>query len=1168
VAVSPLDVGAAASSGEVVVTDTLPAGVTATDAGVFSQRYSYKGPLVEHKEWDCLIAKGVDTPENSVVSCHNDATELPHITGGAGHAQSSAAFGGDLADEPAIGIEVTVAAGAPQGRQPNGIVVAGGGAPEERAVSDQLEVGGGASSFGFSGWGGWFSNANGTLDTQAGSVPYSATFHLELNNEFDPAKGGVGGEYITVGGEPRDFAVELPPGWVGNPNAVPRCTRVQLLSTSCPPDTMVGFADVETSNVSPVNEMYNMEPPPGVAAELAFPFEEVNAELYAGVRSGSDYGITTDSDNSPQKEVLSVEITLWGVPHDPSHNVWRKAQGCSEAELAPGGECNLGAHPNLKPFLRLPTSCRGPQPFAVSVNSWLDPETVGEASFLTAGASGEPAGFSACGKLPFEPGIQARPTTAAADAPSGLSFDLHVPQPEGVTAIEEEAGGETHTVGAEPALHAADLKDATITFPAGLAVNPSEANGLQACSEQEIGFLGYKELDPAGEAGVQTPQFTPEPAECPNASKIGNVEVDTPLLDHPLLGGVYLASQSENPFGSLLALYIGVYDPESGVVVKLSGRVQANEQTGQLSTVVDQSPQLPFEDFKISLFEGAQASLTTPGTCGTFTTSSLLVPWSSPEGAAATPSGSFEVTSAPGGGPCAASEAQQPNEPSFDAGTLTPAAGAYSPLVVHLGREDGTQRLGSLTVTLPGGLLARLAGVERCPQAGIETAMRRNGLGEGKLEQEHPSCPAGSEIGQARVGVGSGAPFYTTGRAYLAGPYNNAPFSVVVITPAIAGPFDLGTVVVRSGLSIDPHTAQATIRSDPFPTILDGIPLDIRSITVEATRTQFTLNPTSCDKTTVNGTVTSTQGIATSVSSPFQASGCASLAFAPHFQASTSGHASKSDGASLHLRITTTPGQANIGKVKVELPKQLPSRQVTLDKACLIGVFETNPAACPPESLVGTATALSPLLATPFTGPAYLISHGAAELPHLDIVLQSEGITIILDNKIKIKNGITTSTLETAPDAPIATFELTFPQGPHSILGTYIPENLHYDLCSQQLHMPTEITGQNDRIERQTTNINPENCPTGLTLLSKHITKRSITLTIIVPTAGQLTATGTHLTKTIKHPNQRKTITITLKTTNCNTTHTKITLTFKPTKGHKQTKTIPLHLQPPHCPKQ
>ena len=320
----------------------------------------------------------------------------------------------------------------------------------------------------------------------------------------------------------------------------------------------------------------------------------------------------------------------------------------------------------------------------------------------------------------------------------------------------------------------------------------------------------------------------------------------------------------------------------------------------------------------------------------------------------------------------------------------------------------------------------------------------------------------------------------------LTGPYNGAPLGLAVIIPAVAGPFDLGNVVVRTALHVDPSDGHVTAISDPLPTIVDarghdgvtdGFPVRMRSVTVNLNRNTYVLNPTNCNVMAIGAAFTSTGGRTSSGSSRFQAGGCRGLPFKPGFAVGTQGHASKANGTSLKVHVTSSFGQANIAKVKVTLPKQLPSRLTTLQKACLDSVFEANPAGCPEGSVVGTAVAHTPLLEQPFVGPAYLVSHGGAAFPDLEYVLQSEGIKLILDGKTDIKKGITTSSFETVPDAPVSSFESNFPAGPHSILGTFLPVKANYNLCGQALTMPTIITGQNGAVVKQTTKITINGCP-------------------------------------------------------------------------------------------
>lgn len=938
---------------------------------------------------------------------------------------------------------------------------------------------------------------SGEPSTQAGERPGDVVTTITLNKTTVATKGGPeqgeGESHATVTNT-RDIETALPPGLVGNPTALPKCSHLLVTEEKCPPQTQVGLIWVYGSKADfgrgqeeqwawSAKPLYNVEPAGPYPAELgAFIEGQAGAWIRFHVRTGSDYGITADSIKIITGVALEeVKVVVWGVPASHAHDGEAERQGCGKVPC-PDPE------PLEKPFLTNPTSCAGQQSVDVQLDTWQEPE-----SWLSA-STGVPA-FTGCDKLPFEPTFEAQPTSKVADSPSGLEVDLHVPQPEGC----EEAAGETVCENAE-----ADVKGVKVTLPTGVTVDPSSADGLAACSEAQVGYL------PQRSAEVGHPQFTPEPAKCPDASKIGSVEVDSPLIDHSLPGAVYVAAQEANPFRSLLALYITVYDAQTGVVVKLPAKVTLDPATGQLTTTVDEDPQLPFNDFKLDFFPGSRAALTTPFTCGSYSATTDLTPWSAPKGRDATPSSkAFEVTG-PNGGACVNSEGQAPNAPGFEAGTASPVAAAYSPFVLHLKREGGSQRFSGLNVTLPPGLIGKIAGIEQCSQSAIDAAMARSHEGEGAAELAHPSCPSGSEVGVVHVGVGSGAPFYQTGHAYFAGPYKGAPFSLVIVTPAVAGPFDLGTVVVRAALFIDPYTAQVTVKSDPLPTIIDGIPLDIRAVNVDMNRGEFTLNPTSCSVMSVTGQEASTAGQTAGLSDRFQAGGCTTLPFHPVLKASTSAKTSRRQGASLVVRVSSSLGQANIAKVHVTLPKQLPSRLQTLKLACSASVFAANPASCPTASAVGTAVAHTPILSSPLTGPAYIVSHGAA-FPDLEIVLQGEGVTIILDGKTNIKNGITESSFQSVPDAPVSSFELSLPEGPHSIIAAP-----HGRLCllaartvlvrkkvtvrvkrhgrvrrrrvtrtvrkrvAAGLLMPTTITGQNGAVIRQKTRIGVTGCTSSI----------------------------------------------------------------------------------------
>ncbi len=874
-------------------------------------------------------------------------------------------------------------------------------------------------------------NRDGTIANQAGSHPYAYTVSFKLN---------VDANGDTEGGEVRDIIVDTPPGFFGNPQAAPRCSRQAFEGaiSNCPADTQVGVLHATVPGFGRVvGPVYNLVSPPGAAGLLGFTILGNNALQLASVRSGAGYGLEIGAFHLPV-QVSEVSETIWGVPADPSHDVERGPQaGSHEEDLSSGAP--------LQPFLTLPASCGAPPETMVEVDSNHNPGVFHAQSSQAVDAGGQPASLAGCEAVPFSPSISARPTSADASNPSGLSFELKLPN-QGLMTPEGVA--ETEPVRTE------------VVLPAGVAVNPSAAAGLDVCTEAE-----YR----------ATTVETPPGGGCPESSKLGTLVAKSPLIEEAIEGSVYLAAPHANPFNSLLALYIVAKAPERGVVIKQAGEVRADPGTGQLTTTFDHLPSLPYSSFQFDLREGQRAPLITPQACGTYTTHVKLYPFSNPN-VPTERTANFSIGAGANGGACVSSEAQLPNNPSLQAGTVSPVAGAFSPFVFKIAREDGTQHLGAITATLPEGMLGRVAGVQYCPEAQIAAASARSGEGEGALEQSSPSCPEASQVGVVNTTAGAGSqPYAVQGKAYLAGPYKNAPLSLAIVTPAIAGPFDLGTIVVRVALYIDQNTAQIRAVSDPIPTILYGIPLDVRSISLSMDRPGFTFNPTSCEPMSVTGEAISTLGQTIGLSNRFQVGGCQGLPFKPTMAISTQGKTSKANGASFTVKLSQKPGEANIHKVDLTLPTILPARLTTLQQACTEAQFAANPAGCPAGSFIGTAKAITPILSVPLTGPAILVSHGGAAFPDVVFLLQANergaDIRIDLDGRTDIKKGITYSRFETVPDAPITGFETNLPQGPHSVLAAT------GNLCASKLSIPTELTGQNGAQVNQNTAVTVTGCP-------------------------------------------------------------------------------------------
>jgi hypothetical protein len=858
-------------------------------------------------------------------------------------------------------------------------------------------------------------NEAGEPETRAGGHPYELKTSVELNTSI--AEGSRSADAIV-----KDILTKLPPGLIGNPDATPTCSLRKSEENQCSGDSQVGMIEVIFNpDQHMLVPLFNVVPPQGKAASFAAHVNlAVDAFIDAGIRTGGDYGITAGGHNiTGFSNVHGVTVTIWGVPAGPSHTEERACPHPGHLGYPVG--C-ASAAPE-KPFLSMPTSCTGEPLSAEAVaDAYAAPGEFARRSI-------ELPALTGCNKLQFEPTLQARPSTSVADSPSGLHVDIHVPQnQEGPEGIEDPSG-----------LRSADLRDAKITLPPGLVVNPSGANGLAGCSSAQFDIHGEG------------------PANCPDAAKIGTVEVDSPLVNHPLPGSVYLATPHDNPFDSLLALYIAVNDPETGIVIKLAGDVQADPQTGQLTTTFNENPQLPFNDFKLDFFGGAKAPLRTPATCGEYQTTSELTPYSAPEsGPPATPSDSYAIESGPGGRPCPASEAAEANKPAFEAGTEAPLAGAYSPFNLHLHREDGTQVFSALNVDLPPGLIGKLAGVGECSDAQLAAAAAKSGA----AEQASPSCPANSRIGTVNVAAGAGpAPYYTQGTAYLSGPYKGAPLSVAIITPAVAGPFDLGTVVVRNALQVNPETAQISVKSDPIPTELQGIQLDIRSIEVKLDRPNFTLNPTNCEKMAIGGQEVSSLGNVAALTNPFQVGECGKLAFGPKLALKLKGATKRNDNPALRATLTAKPGQANIARAQVTLPHSEFLDQAHIGTVCTRVQFAAN--ACPAASIYGHATAFTPLLDQPLSGPVYLRS-SSNKLPDLVAALNGQ-IDVALDGKVDTgKGGGIRNTFEVVPDAPVSKFTLSLRGGSKGLLVN--SENI----CKKPQHAIADFTGQNGKVSDTT----------------------------------------------------------------------------------------------------
>jgi hypothetical protein len=1013
------NVGGATTTGPITITDQLPAGLTPGTAQV---AFAPGGPT--ETSTPCGVA-------GQTVTCTWSDPLLPVTPG-------RTLVGSILFDVSAPDPSVLT----------NQVDVSGGGAPPivgstETTVSstpapfDFADAGNGASAN--------VRDAEGHPATQAGSHPDQLSVDFAVTT-FDVGDVGTGyPRFFATDGGLRDVSSTLPPGMVVNPSATPvKCTEAQMESDNegapCPDAAEVGNANVLITplggtgfNFTPTG-LYNMVASPGSPAVLAFDAGNLGIyeHLLGGVRAG-DYALTADTRDLLARAgnaISGAHVQLWGDPSAASHDFVR-GPSCGGVVFGPGCPDPANYEATV-PFLTMPTSCSSAPSFDLGIDSWNSPGSFVSRSVPFTDSNGDPTPVVGCAALdypntgPNAPTLEARPTTNAADSPSGLSVDLHIPQSESFDTLAT-----------------AHLRKAVVTLPPGLVLNPSSANGLEGCSSAQVG------IDP--DTGVADGN---EPT-CPDASRIGSIEVDTPLLEHPVPGSVYIAKPFDNPFDSLLAIYLVVDDPQTGVLIKLAGHVQADPQTGQLTTTFDENPQLPFSDFKLQFKSGPHAVLRTPPTCGQYSTTSEMTPWSAPEsGPPATPEDTYSISQAPGGGTCADTEAQQPNAPSFDAGTVSPIAATYSPFVLHLSRNDGDQTFASLTLSPPPGLLGKLAGTPYCPDAALKAAEEKSG----SQEKASPSCPAASKVGTVTVGAGSGpAPYYTQGNAYLAGPYKGEPLSVAIVTPAAAGPYDLGTVVVRSAVHLDPESGQITATSDPIPQILQGIPLDVRSVALSLDKPTFTLNGTSCDPLAVTGSLTSGLGQLAPLSQRFQLAECTGLAFKPKLSLALKGKTNRGADPALTATLTMPPGGANLARASVALPRSEFLDQAHIGTVCTRVQFAADQ--CPADSVYGSATATTPLLDYTLEGPVYLRSSDH-ELPDLVLALHgppSQPVEFDAVGRVDSVRGGIRTTFETVPDAPVSKVVLAMPGGAKSLL-----EN-STNICRAVNRATVELDGQNGK---------------------------------------------------------------------------------------------------------
>jgi hypothetical protein len=872
-------------------------------------------------------------------------------------------------------------------------------------------------------------------------------------------------------GNVQDVRVDLPSGLAVNPEAThEKCTEAQLDAYKCPAESQVGVDEAtgtaelllgQKSTVEESFKVYNMVRKPGEPARFGV---EINSPTLEAAETATGHklrgelylegGISWyhEPETSENKEVASGDFHEYfkidEIPTQPE---------VVESRLVfwgvPQEHSGVGTPTS---FITLPTTCTSKPITHLHVSSHADPTHFIESSNET------PVAATGCNDLPFNPSLSLTPAPATPDEPDGASVDLHIPQ----------ATNEPSKTGSP------DLLSTEVTLPEGMTLNASAAHGLEACTNAQIGI------------GTDA-QIT-----CPEASKVAEVSIDAPGIPNGSLDGfLYLAAPKPGKkaeSGEEYRVFLGAQTDEFGVGLRLEGQVKANAQTGRLTAVFSGAPAVPFEDFKIHFKGGPRATLANPLSCGAATPSASITPYTGQPPKAVSAHG-FTVET--GGGACAA--------PGFSLVQTLPApsstqAGAYSVFNFDLNRADGQQYASKIQTTLPPGLIGAIPSVPLCAEAQAQAG----------------SCAATSKIGTVTVAAGAGSePYDFTGSAYLTGPYQGAPYGLSIVVPAVAGPYNLGNVITRAGLTVGLYSGRVTVTAS-LPTIVEGIPLRLKSLSVTVNRPNFLFNPTSCNKMAVETLLTSTGGTGDSLSSPFQVGGCSGLAFKPSFGITTGAKISKRNGASLEVKLTQPAHEANIRQIELTLPKILPSRDSTLQKACPAASFEvaTPPGSCAVLARVGSVTVNTPVLAGPLRGPAYLVSHGGAAFPDLDLVLQGDGVEVVLIGHTHIsKTGYTSSNFENLPDVPISSVAVKLPIGTDSLLAA------NGKLCPANLIAPTLIVAQSGARITHNTQLAVSGCP--LTIMSHRVRAKRVTVTVRVPAKGTLRVSGpdvrvlTHKTK-------------------------------------------------------
>jgi hypothetical protein len=1034
------NVGGVSTNGSpIILTDTLPPGVTIDFIKPTKTIAISEGRIRETTQWYCpeegegeVAGKSWQT-EGSTFTCA---------------AVQSAQTVASLGTIEALTVELYVSSSLPADSEvTNSVTVSGGGAPAVTTTNTTEVDPPTPLPFGVANLTSFLSGLDGEADTQAADHPTGLSTSFGVTN----IHGIIEGPEAT---RPwKDIVVDLPPGVVANPQVASQCPLGKLAGLDCPQSSQVGTLVIgaqqhfgkngfrSEEGRSDQTAIYNVVPEINAPAEFGFTFYELPVGIYPTVVG--------------QGATAHIRVTVPGVAGPGIVGVFQQYSKFFGDPAASDGDPST---PNA--FFTNSSDCEG-GPLVTELHvdsldepgSWTadSPSVTGTPGFTDGtpdfndpnwkAAKTESPPVTGCEKLHFAPSLALQPETTKADEPTGIVTDLQVPQNE-----------DPHGLQTPP------VKDVSVTLPAGVSLSPSAGDGLQACTAEQFNL----------DANTVS--------SCPNASVLGTAKLTTPLLASPLTGYIFLAEPGCDPCsnqdasdGNMIKLYLQFEG--SGIVQKVEGTVYANTTTGQLTAKFLNNPQFPFSDLQVQFKGGLRAGLATPQSCGTFTSTSDLTPWSTPYTPDATPSSSFNVSWNGSGEACPSTP---PLTPSFSAGTSNPNAGQFSPFTLTFAREDREQDLAGIQVKMPPGLLGSISGVPLC----------------GEEQANAGTCSASSRIGTMTVAAGPGGhPLYEQGSIYLTEHYAGAPFGLSIVVPTQAGPFNLGNVVVRARINIDQSTSALTVTSNPFPQIIAGVPIRLRTANVTIERPGFIFNPTTCAQQHITATISGAQGTTANVSAPFAVSGCAGLKFQPKFTVSTSGKTSKADGANLDAKVTFPAGsqgsESNIAKFKVDLPKQLPSRLTTLQKACTAAQFNSNPAGCPAASIIGTVRVNTPVLPVPLTGPAYFVSNGGEAFPNLEMVLQGDGVRVDVVGDTFISHaGITSTTLKNTPDVPFSSFELFLPEGKFSALAA------NGNLCKSKLAVPTAMVAQDGSEIHQSTPVSVTGCPKIKAAVKKKKTKK------------------------------------------------------------------------------